>query len=217
VATTEAIHQQGDKTIRTTLKAIVAAQQAWSHAHGVGAPPSVTETLAAIAPIAGLEPPHLVTDMLSQAVFYPAHDKRRETAGYRAARKRLVDQEDRPCLVCGVRSSTLTNKAQNPFGAKELETHHRIVEWALSNAVDLKKFNARIVGSLRRRNPADPTYGHDFTRQEMLDWIDHGLDNLWVLCDVHHRHKYVGIPAITYPIWGPQDILLPDFGAQIPD
>lgn len=58
-------------------------------------------------------------------------------------------------------------------------------------------------------------YDHDFTQQEMLDWIDHGRDNLWVLCDVHHRHKYVGIHAITYPIWGPQDILKAGFGAHI--
>ncbi len=28
-----------------------------------------------------------------------------------------------------------------------------------------------------------------------------------MLCDVHHRHKFVGIHAITYPIWGPQDVV----------
>jgi hypothetical protein len=37
--------------------------------------------------------------------------------------------------------------------------------------------------------------------------VDHSPDNLWVLCDVHHRHKFVGIHAITYPIWGPQDLV----------
>jgi hypothetical protein len=40
--------------------------------------------------------------------------------------------------------------------------------------------------------------------------VDHGFDNLWVLCDVHHRHKFVGIHAITYPIWRPQDVVNAD-------
>jgi hypothetical protein len=30
-------------------------------------------------------------------------------------------------------------------------------------------------------------------------------DNLWVLCDVHHRAKFLGIHEITYPIWCPMD------------
>lgn len=24
---------------------------------------------------------------------------------------------------------------------------------------------------------------------------------------VHHRHKFAGVHAITYPIWGPQDVV----------
>ena len=45
------------------------------------------------------------------------------------------------------------------------------------------------------------------TQKQILDWVDHDEDNLWVLCDVHHRHVFVGIHAITFPIWGPQDLV----------
>lgn len=210
-----AIRKNGEKTVRATVKAMAAAQQQWEGEHGVGQAPTATATVPAQPGAAGLQPPHLVKDMLSQAVFYPAHDTRRESPGYTAIRKQMVEVEDKECLVCGVRNSTLGDPAQNLFGAKQLETHHWIVEWALANAVDLTKFNNHIVGSMRQHPQHDRMYDQDFTQQQMLDWIDHGRDNLKVLCDVHHRHKYVGIHAISYPIWGPQDILMPGFGAQV--
>jgi hypothetical protein len=46
-------------------------------------------------------------------------------------------------------------------------------------------------------------------------WVDHSEDNLWVLCDVHHRAKFFGIHEITFPIWGPMDLLRPDFEAYV--
>lgn len=45
--------------------------------------------------------------------------------------------------------------------------------------------------------------------------VDHSADNLWVLCDVHHRHKWVGIHHISYPMWAPQDLLKPEFVDQV--
>jgi hypothetical protein len=196
-----------------------AAPAAAAAAPSVGGPaaaPTGAPEVGAPAPAdASVVDAHEVDDMLSQHVFYPAHDKRKETPAYRASHKLLVDTQDRPCLVCGVRKSTLRTPGQNPYGAKALETHHRIVEWALAQAVDLAKFNTRIVGSFRRHDPSNPKYAQDFSRDQMLAWIDADLDNLWVLCDVHHRHKYVGIHAISGPIWGPQDLLLPGFGPQM--
>jgi hypothetical protein len=41
--------------------------------------------------------------------------------------------------------------------------------------------------------------------------VDHSEDNLWVLCDVHHRAAFLGIHEITYPIWSPADMLIDDF------
>lgn len=148
---------------------------------------------------------HLVHRMLTEAVFYPPHAPRTESPAYARAHHHLVVELDLPCIQCGVRNSTLHDATQNPAGAKAIETHHHVIEWALINAIDLGKFNARILARLKVTNPAK--YDHDFSQQEMADWIDHDTDNLWVICDLHHRHSLVGIHSVTYPIWGPQDLI----------
>ena len=152
---------------------------------------------------------HLVSRMLKEEVYYPEHAPRKATAEYRAMHKQLVVEQDHPCLVCGVRNSTINDPQKNLVHAKQIETHHHIVEWSLANAIDLAKFNDRIVSHLRHRNPHK--YGNDFTQQQMEDWVDHDPDNIWVLCDVHHRHSLVGIHSITGPIFGPQDLIRDDY------
>ena len=84
-----------------------------------------------------------------------------------------------------------------------METHHHVIEWALANAIDPAKFNQRVLPGLLRRNPEK--YGpmkKRMSQKQILDSVDHDEDNLWVLCDVHHRHVFVGIHAITFPISG---------------
>lgn len=155
-----------------------------------------------------LNQPHLVARILKEQVYYPAHSPRTESPEYAKIHHHLVKELDLPCLACGVRNSTLSDPSINKVGAKALETHHHVIEWALQNAIDLTKFNERIVAYHRAKDSNSAKYAQDFTQQQMLDWIDHDPDNLWVLCDVHHRHSLVGIHSITYPIWGPQDLLL---------
>ena len=150
---------------------------------------------------------HLVQRELAEAVFYPPHSPRTETSAYGTVHHRLVYEENRPCLICGVRQSTLHRREHNRFGASALETHHAVIEWSLSRAVDLGKFNAQVVAKLRSQHPEQQLYRRDFTRAQMQGWIDHHPDNLWVLCDVHHRHPGVGIHAISGPIWGAQALL----------
>lgn len=152
---------------------------------------------------------HLVARALKEAVFYPAHDARTESPAYAKAHHHLVVVLDLPCLVCGVKNSTLGDTTVNKVGAHDMETHHHVVEWALQNAIDLGKFNERIWPALQARHPG--TYPAPFTQQTMLDFIDHSEDNLWVLCDVHHRHSLVGIHSITGPIWAAQDLVRDDF------
>lgn len=153
---------------------------------------------------------------LPEPDFYPAHPPRQQTPGYVAIHKKLVHDMDLPCLVCGVRYSIVSDAAKqadpklNPYGAARIETHHRIVEWALANAIDPEKFNNHLRPALDKRHPGGK-YAQRFTDQQIKDWVDHDPDNLWVLCDVHHRHKFFGIHAISDPMWGPQDILLDDF------
>lgn len=154
---------------------------------------------------------HANISKLNQIAFYPAHDKRRETPGYKKIHKHLTVELDLPCLICGVKHSTLKDPGQNPYGAKQMETHHHIVEWALANAISTEKFNSRVLPHLAHRHGDKPEYKKPFTDQQVKDWVDHSPDNLWVLCDVHHRAKYMGIHEITFPIWGPANLLRDDF------
>jgi hypothetical protein len=154
--------------------------------------------------------------VLEEMEFYPAHDPRQETPEYQAAHKKLVVDQNRACLVCGVRHTTLTDPAKNPYHARQLETHHHVIEWALMNAIDAAKFNQKLLPALRARHPFKLLYRKSaLSLEEVKAWIDHDEDNLWVLCDVHHRAKYFGIHEITHPIWGPVDLLRDDFAAYV--
>jgi len=164
---------------------------------------------------------HVVQRFLQEKAFYPPHDKRKESNAYAKIHKQIVILEDQPCLVCRVKHSTLGDLSKNPFGAVQLETHHHIIEWALGNAIVPELFNAHIRPGLLRRarqrsaqgvtdpifQEFDALYSTPMSAVQIKAWVDHSPDNLWVLCDVHHRHKFVGIHAITYPIWGPQDLV----------
>jgi len=155
--------------------------------------------------------------LLKEMAFYPAHDKRTETPAYKKVHKELAVTKDLPCLVCGVRNSTLKDKAKNRYGANAMETHHHVIEWALANAISTDKFNATLFPHLKARHANDPQYKGKtaFTDQDVRDWVDHSPDNLWVLCDVHHRAQFFGIHEITYPIWCPMDLLRKDFEAYV--
>ncbi|MGB7582969.1 MAG: hypothetical protein WBL85_11045 [Sedimentisphaerales bacterium] len=154
---------------------------------------------------------------LEEADFYPEHDVRKESPDYAKVHHDLVVNKDLPCLVCGVKNSTLKNNAENRYGAKQIETHHHIIEWALANAVDPVKFNKAIRPHLAARHSNEPMYQRDMTVDEISAWVDHSPDNLWVLCNVHHRSKYVGIHSITYPLWSPQDLLSDPFISAVED
>ena len=145
---------------------------------------------------------------LIEHVLYPPHPPRRPTKRFLTSRYRLIVELDLPCLVCGVRNSTLGDPTQNPYGATAMEAHHRLIEDSLANAIDVDKFNAKVLPALLRKTGDTATYGHPFTRAEMLDWIHGDAENLWILCSQHHRGKFVGIHSITGPIWGVQDLLI---------
>ena len=148
---------------------------------------------------------------LDERAFYPAHDKRTESSEYDKVHKKLCIELDLPCLVCGVKNSTLKDEKENIYAAKQMETHHHIIEWALANAVDVDHFNKTLRPNLAHRHPNKEIYNREMTQKDILDWVDHSEDNLWVLCDVHHRHKFLGIHEISYPIWCSQDLLKSDF------
>ena len=161
---------------------------------------------------------HELRRQLEEHAFYPAHKPRQASAAYRAVHEKLVNQNG--CLICGVTNETLTRPARranlslNPYGAMQLETHHHVIEWALANAIDPDKFNESILPSLQREH-GTAKYPGPLSARHIAAWIDHDEDNLWVLCDVHHRAKFFGIHQITGPVWGPQHILKDEFTAKV--
>ena len=157
----------------------------------------------------GITKAHQQKRTITEYVNVPAHLARVETPEFARMRHQLVVVEDRGCLVCGVRQSTLHDPAHNPCGAKYLEAHHRLVEWSLTECIDLAKFNAKIVAAFRREGK--PGYAEDFDQVAMEQWIDHSPDNIWILCDFHHVGVGTGIHDLTYPVWGVQDLLLPGY------
>jgi hypothetical protein len=163
-----------------------------------------------------IEQIHLNRRSLDEMAFYPAHDERKESSAYKQVHEDMVITHDLPCLVCGVKYSTLADLKENRYGSKQMETHHHIIEWALANAIDTDKFNKIMLPNLKHRHPDNPLYQKSgLAKDEVSAWVDHSPDNLWVLCDVHHRAKWFGIHSITYPIWCPMDLLENDFDAYV--
>jgi len=154
---------------------------------------------------------HVVHKTLDENVRYPTHDKRKATALYNKSHKKLIITLDTPCRICGVKHSTLNDPTQNRWGAIQMETHHYYIEDSLANAIDLNKFNTRMLPYLRKRFPNRPLYKTDFTQDQMLEWIHGDEHALMVLCNVHHRSPLTGIHSITYPIWAVQDLIIDNF------
>lgn len=161
---------------------------------------------------------HELRRQLDERAFYPPHGARQSSPEYRKVHEKMVNASG--CIVCDVRNDILQDPEKredlslNPYGAKQLETHHHVIEWALANAIDAAKFNKRILPFLQKRHGTQK-YPGPLSPQDVADWVDHSEDNLWVLCDVHHRAPFFGIHEITDPIWGPQDILSDEFLAKI--
>lgn len=90
----------------------------------------------------------------------------------------LVDKLNSPCAICGVCKSTLHNPKENPFEAKDIETHHYPIERSLLNACDIKKLHAIF-----------PQIKDHASLESFID----SEENMMVLCDIHHRHPHYGI------------------------
>ena len=149
----------------------------------------------------------LLRRTLSETVFYPPHAPRSASALYVQTHHRLVYDLDSPCVVCGVRHSTLGSPA-NKVGAKALETHHALVEWAGQTEINWDK--------LAEDNPTLPSlvaiaqafHAHLLANGELppdykLDatpFVD-STEQMIVACDVHHRSSGKGVHMISGPIW----------------
>jgi hypothetical protein len=146
---------------------------------------------------------------LSETVWYPAHPPRTASALYTQTHHQLVAVEDRPCVVCGVRNSTLRTPA-NKVNAKALETHHALIEWAGANAIDWDKLAADHPDLRTLMQLAGAYHAHLLANGGAFDGaLDPSIvtafvdspDQMLVICDQHHRSSGKGVHMITGPIW----------------
>lgn len=121
---------------------------------------------------------HITQDTVANFELTPPHPPRTSTALYLKSHADLVFMKDMPCVVCGVRNSTLKNSAENRFNATCLETHHYPIERSLLHACDPLKMN-RVFSQV--------------TDRTSLELFVDSEQNLIVLCDVHHRSIEQGI------------------------
>ncbi|GCE30502.1 hypothetical protein KDA_59860 [Dictyobacter alpinus] len=121
---------------------------------------------------------HATSFDVAEIEMTPPHPPRESTPIYIRTHNRLVNKLDTPCAICGVRKSTLKDPGENPFHAKDIETHHYPIERSLLNACDPKKLRV--------------TFPQIKDHQTLEEFID-SEDNIMVLCDIHHRHPHYGI------------------------
>lgn len=142
--------------------------------------------------MSAVEHAHDVREHLHGDTIFPGHPPRRATAAYEHSHHQLVYVLDKPCEICGVRHSTLSDPQQNPRGARVLETHHYPVQDSLANACDWRKVHL------------------DFPQvvsQETFEAFVDSATNLKVLCDKCHV-GYGGIHNTTAGYWVIQRYLI---------
>lgn len=151
---------------------------------------------------------HLKCSTMKEAYWIPEHDRRRTSSKFRKNKKFLRDHLELPCWICGRKGTK-----KNP-----LEVHH-IFEWALWNAIDPMKA-AKILeliefyddGYLSKANGS-----RDKLTSRLRELQDKPLEspddirNLVVLCQEHHRLRFTGVHAISFPIWLAFSSLKPGF------
>jgi len=137
---------------------------------------------------------HYLRRTLHELAFYPPHGPRRSDPNYKVfhqARRHLVDELKVGCWIGGATKAQI--KAGLPeghrcYGAKQLEAHHHIAEFAGLNEIDWRK----VAGDFPQLHiDSDET----FLR------VAESEGGLLILCDKHHRAPYHGIHAITEPVW----------------
>jgi hypothetical protein len=133
---------------------------------------------------------HTVTEHLTLAYAYPAHEPRKGDVHYvyfNQARARLKQLGLLKCWICGA--------------TEGVELHHNACEFALSQAVDWEKFAA---------DHLDWHISSDEDFQRMIE----GEGALMPLCILHHR-GIEGIHTIHMPAWSTLKYLKE--GALVPE
>jgi len=124
---------------------------------------------------------HEESRTIHEFIEYPDHAKRTESSEFRANKRRLVQQLDIGCWICG---------------SKDAREVHHIHEWSLWDALDPEK----VLNSLHAFDP----YGYTHTAGDKAIESPDDIRNLVVLCEAHHRGVDMGAHDLTMPVWFPQ-------------
>lgn len=140
----------------------------------------------AAAPPTTINQVHVTTEGVANREMTPPHPPRVATPEYAKAHDFLINQQNRPCLVCGVRKSTLDDTALNPFGATQLESHHYPIERSLADACDPVKVHQQ--------------FPQVYDATSLMTFVDSPA-NLLVLCNICHRSPDLGIHHLLVADW----------------
>ena len=136
---------------------------------------------------------------LIEDVFYPVHEPRKASSLYRKTHKKLIQEMDEPCWICGIRHSDVVKMSLEDQRKFQMETHHAQLEWAASAAFDssnpeqpyAKEMLAKLTED-HKEIMGDPL--------RLREWLD-SEGNMLVLCARHHRSQFYGIHSVSFPVW----------------
>lgn len=141
-----------------------------------------------------LPPSHQTPRTLHEIASYPPHGPRETDPNYKIfhqARSHLIDVLGVGCWIGGATKTEIQHGLPTDhlcFGAKGLEAHHHIAEFAGLNEIDWRKVAADF-----------PQLGiHSDAEFLMMAESEGGL---MIICSKHHRAPYHGIHSITEPVW----------------
>lgn len=143
---------------------------------------------------ADVPPAHYERRTLHEVVAYPPHAPRKSDPHYAIfehAKHHLVHVLGVGCWIGG---ATLTQiKAglapeHRCYGAKQLEAHHAVAEFAGLNEIDWLKV------------AKDFPHAGIHSDEDFLRFAE-SEGGLMILCDLHHRGAGTGIHSVTYPAW----------------
>lgn len=108
----------------------------------------------------------------------PEHIERSESNEFRQSKEQLKKDGHDHCFICGT--------------DKNLQVHHFLCEWSLSNDCDEQK--------LREMAKIFDPYGYGKQWDGKPITMD-SLPNLLVLCQEHHTHPEFGIHCLPFNEW----------------
>lgn len=137
---------------------------------------------------------HTEARTLHELAHYPPHGPRETDPHYRIfehARTHLIDVLGAGCWIGGATKAQIVaglSPAHRCHGAKGLEAHHAIAEFAGLNEEDWAKV------------AADFPLAGLHSDEDFLAFAESEA-GLQIICDKHHRGPSTGIHSITYPVW----------------